>query len=50
MGLVTKMKDFFGVGAEDEYEGGEDEYIQSRSEREEVDSPRIDSDAASRKN
>ena len=44
------MKDFLGVGAEDEYEGSEDEYIQSRSEREEVDSPRIDSDAASRKN
>lgn len=49
MGFVNKMKDFFGVGADDEYEGGEEEYIQGRVDRDEADSPRMESEP-SRKN
>ncbi len=50
MSFVNKMKDFFGVGAEDDYEGGEEEYIQGRSDRDDTDSLRVDSEPSSRKN
>ncbi len=49
MGFVNKMKDFFGVGIDD-YEGGEEEYIQGRSDREETDTLRTEPESTSRKN
>ncbi len=44
MSLGDKIKDFFGVGAEDDYEGGEDEYIQGRQDRDDDDNLYADSE------
>ena len=51
MSFVNKMKDFFGVGADDDYEVGEEEYIPGRNEQDDTAEYRAEPEiTASRKN
>ena len=51
MSVVNKMKDFFGVGADDDYEVGEEEYIPGRNEQDDTAEYRAEPEVtASRKN
>ena len=51
MSFVNKMKDFFGVGADDDYEVGEEEYIPGRNEQDDTAEYRAEPEVtSSRKN
>ncbi len=50
MGFVDKVKDFFGVGMDEDDAYNEDEYIQSRADRDDSDTPRVEVESSTRKN